>query len=85
MSEQAIPDQIRSLGRYYEHSQQGNLILRAGWLMEVAERAERILERVDEELQQVRAEMEREDAEADRQVPRGAWTAEQESRKAARR
>ena len=64
MSEQAIPDQIRSLGRYYDQSQEGNLILRAGWLMEAAERAERILERVDEELQQVRAEMEREDAEA---------------------
>ena len=64
MSEQAIPDQIRSLGRYYDQSQEGNLILRAGWLMEAAERAERILERVDEELQQVRAEMGREDAEA---------------------
>ena len=57
MSEQAIPDQIRSLGRYYDQSQEGNLILRAGWLLEVAECAERILERVDEELQQVRAEM----------------------------
>ena len=64
MSEQAIPDQIRSLGRYYDQSQEGNLILRAGWLMEAAERAERILERVDEELLQVRAEMGREDAEA---------------------
>jgi len=43
--------------RYYDQSQEGNLILRAGWLLEVAECAERILERVDEELQQVRAEM----------------------------
>ena len=64
MSEQAIPDQIRSLGRYYDQSQEGNLILRAGWLLEAADRAERILERIDEELQQVRAEMGREDAEA---------------------
>ena len=62
MSEQAIPDQIRSLGRYYEKAQQGNLIQRAAWLLEAAERAERIMERVDEELQEVRAEMDREDA-----------------------
>ena len=62
MSEQAIPDQIRSLGRYYEQAQQGNLIQRAAWLLEAAERAERIMERVDEELQEVRAEMDREDA-----------------------
>ena len=64
MSEQTIPDQIKSLGRYYDQSQEGNLILRAGWLLEAADRAERILERIDEELQQVRAEMGREDAEA---------------------
>ena len=63
MSEKTIPDQIKSLGRYYDQSQEGNLILRAGWLMEAAERAERILERVDEELRQVRAERGREDAE----------------------
>ena len=62
MSEQSIPDQIRSLGRYYDQSQEGNLILRAGWLLEAADCAERILEMVDRKLQQVRAEMEREDA-----------------------
>ncbi len=62
MSEQAIPDQIQSLGRYYDQAQEGNLIQRAAWLLEAAERAERIMERVDEELQEVRAEMDREDA-----------------------
>ena len=36
MSEKTIPDQIKSLGRYYEQAQQGNLILRAAWLLEAA-------------------------------------------------
>ena len=64
MSEQAIPDQIRSLGRYYDQSQEGNLILRAGWLLEAVYAAERILTRVEEEIQQVQVAMCREDAES---------------------
>ena len=64
MSEKTIPEQIRSLGRYYAQSHEGNLTLRAEWLLEAVYAAERILTRVEEEIQQVQVAMCREDAEA---------------------